>query len=118
MAIASATLALIGAIAGVVGAASAAGTGAYSIVEANEQKKEGKDAAARQRAEQERLIKEKQQKEADAATLEKATMQRDQLRQGQKTKAAAAGGRAGTILTSPLGLPGDLGSGGKTILGS
>jgi len=79
----------------------------------NEAKREMKQEAGRQaklQADAEALAADQEK------TAELSTQQR-QKRAAQKAMAAGRGGRAGTILTSPLGTTGAPSSGGKTLLG-
>lgn len=56
-------------------------------------------------------------KEAKTETQAEQVRIRDQARQRQRSGQAAKGGRAGTILTSPLGVVGEPTTGSKTLLG-
>jgi flagellar motility protein MotE (MotC chaperone) len=58
------------------------------------------------------------QDQLDATNKADNTRRRDQSRANQRAKQAAAGGRASTILTSPLGVTGEQAKGDKTLLGS
>lgn len=58
------------------------------------------------------------QEKADAIAVAENAKTRDQKRSRQRAGQLAAGGRSGTILTSPLGVTGEESKGTKTLLGS
>ena len=92
----------------------AAGSAAYGIKTqhdaAAEAKKQGKQMEARQLA----LQSEAEQR----AQGEDATQAAAQARERQRLLAASATGRQSTVLTSPLGLPGQAPTTQKTLIGS
>ena len=99
------------AVAGLVLSGLAAGYGAYTQHEAaQQQKKEGKEMQARQLA----LQSEAQSK----AESENATQAAAQARERQRLLAASATGRQSTILTSPLGVPGEPQTTSNRLIGS
>ncbi len=68
-------------------------------------------------AEQERLNQEILDMEKEKVTDSAKTEERDAARKRQRQRARGAGGRSGTILTSPLGAVGELDQPRNTILG-
>lgn len=105
-----------------ISAAISAGTAGYQINEANEQQEKADAAAAEQKRQQDKaLLDAENEKKAlaqqEAAMTQKSaseSMKRAALLRGRGT----AAGRSGTILTSPLGVPGTVATGSRTILGS
>lgn len=84
-----------------------------------EARKAAEALAAQQLAmaeEQRRMFEERQKTDQDATA--KAESGQETARQQQKKKSLAAGGRQGTILTSPLGVTAPAQKAGKTILGA
>jgi hypothetical protein len=103
-------------IAGLALATAAVGT-TYAISSGQSAKKAGKTARevadSKQKSLEDAFYKKEEQNDADASQTN--------LRSRQKTQKqlAAAEGRNSTILTSPLGVPGDAGAGSKkTVLGN
>ena len=91
--------------------AAAAGYGAYSQKEAAGQaKKQGKEMEAQQLA--------LQKQARDKAESQDATQAAAQARERQRLLAASATGRQSTILTSPLGVPGEAPTAKKSLIGS
>jgi hypothetical protein len=98
-----------------IGGAIGVGEAVYgqTIKPINEAKREMKQEADRQaqiQADAEALA-------ADQAKTAELSSQQKQKRATQKALAAGRGGRAGTILTSPLGLTGSASVGSKNLLG-
>ncbi len=71
------------------------------------------DASAKQEKAQKDLLA----KEAKTETQAEQVRARDAGRQRQRAAQASSGGRAGTVLTSPLGVVGEPTTGSKTLLG-
>jgi hypothetical protein len=94
-------------------AAATIGSLAYGAYSGEKQRGEARRAASAAKADQARLENETK---AEKARLD-AIATRDEQRNLQKSKSASFGGRGSTILTSPLGLPGNGGETGKTLLG-
>ncbi|MBA3766822.1 MAG: hypothetical protein H0W99_07510 [Acidobacteria bacterium] len=104
--------------AAIIGAAAAVGGTAHSV-ESSAQA--GRMAGQEKNVKQAKLDDlEKKRKAKEAADAAQATALAAKDRQRQQFAGSGAGGRQGTILTSPLGLPGGYsgGGGGKTLLGS
>jgi Flp pilus assembly protein TadB len=91
------------AVVGTVAAAAAIGGTAYSVVSANKQRDEAKKQMEEQDSKQRGLEAEANKQNANRQALEQGTQAQQLARQRQKRQ-AVSGGRAGTILTSPLGL--------------
>ena len=90
--------------------AAAAGYGAYQQHEASvEQKKQAKDMEAQQLA--------LQSQAEERANAQDATQSAAQARERQRLLAASATGRQSTVLTSPLGLPGQAPTTRNTLIG-
>ena len=112
-------MAAISTIVGIVSAVAAVAGGAASGVQQASARDDAKKAAEAQQAEQRRKLAEAQQREKDEKKIKEATLARDlagrKLRQNQATKA----GKAGTIVTSPLGVTGSAAQTGvsKTAIG-
>lgn len=90
---------------------------AMSVSNANSQKKAAKTAMniqeTKQKALEDAFYKKEEQNNADETQTNMKT------RQNTMKSLAAAEGRNSTILTSPLGVPGDAGTGSKkTVLGN
>jgi hypothetical protein len=87
-------------------AVAAAGT-AHSIESSNQAKREGNRQKKIANEDMARMEGEAKAREADEASTEKAMIERNQARSRQRALANNAQGRAGTILTGPLGASGD-----------
>lgn len=103
-------------ILGTLAATAAVGTAA-TISNSNSQKKAAKTAMniqeAKQKALEDAFYKKEEQSDADATQTNMRTRQKTQK------SLAASEGRNSTILTSPLGIPGDAQTGTKkTVLGN
>lgn len=121
----------VSAVVGILGALAAVGGTTYSIVNSQQQQKKGEKESELAKQEQARLLKEAQDRQAkeekaladqqsaasEQAAMEKRNIERSAVRQKQRATGAAQQGRAGTILTSPLGVSGEAPTAGKTILG-
>ncbi len=103
-----------------VAAVTTAGAGIHQAETAAEAKRSGEQRARGQAEKQQKMIDEAKAKEAKDAALEQGKMEQSQKRARQRSMARSAQGRSGTILTSPLGEVGDMGTGqaGKTLLGA
>lgn len=112
------TAAIIG---GVVAAGTSAGVAVYQSNQAKESRQKAEQVAAQQQAEQRKLLNEAKDKENQQAVLERDAETQAAARAVQKRRAGLAGGRQGTILTGPLGIPNQAGGAaapqGKTLLG-
>jgi uncharacterized protein HemX len=105
----------------------AAGLG-YSVYSGEKARSEAKDQARSAQARQDLAIKEAKAQEAkdmaaleaeEAASEKKADTAAMNLALRKKRNASSTSNRGGTILTSPLGIPGTTTqSSGKTLLGS
>lgn len=106
----------MGLISGILAGLSALTTGG-TMVQANQQARKAErqmDIANDARKEEMRILEEERfNEEGKAAATEAAA----QAKQRQKLKGRASGGRADTILTSPLGSVDESNGGGKTLLG-
>ncbi len=110
----------MGASAAIAGAVIAAAGTTYTVSENEKAKDKAEEEKKKQEAAQSKLeqdakdkVKAKQSEDAGNAARDIA------IRRAALSKDKGAGGRAGTILTSPLGLPGATAGGGtKTALGS
>lgn len=89
--------------------------GAGATLLSSQQQAEIAQRAERQRREQQTKLEAEQAKKEQQAALEQ---EKNIELSKKKTKAATQGGRADTILTSPLGVVGDSATAGKTLLGS
>lgn len=101
-----------------LGAAASAGGAAYQAVEAHSARQDAKRQAEQQAAEQNRLLEEEKKRQAEQESADAERVATQQARQRQRALAGGAQGRAGTILTSPLGVMGEAQTAGKTLLGA
>lgn len=109
----------MGITAAIVGAVAAIGGTTYSAVSYENNRKEQKKIRDDQEQKQIQAQADLQQKQKNEQSNDMAMSARASARQRQRMNAAAAQGRSGTILTSPLGIPnGDQQVTGKTLLGS
>lgn len=106
-----------------VGVAASGGAAIYSAVKGEEFRDEQRAAMQRSEERQTKLDNEyKASIEADAKK-EEAIAQRDSRRRVTREESGGAPGRAGSVLTSPLGIPSGskagakAGGGSKTLLG-
>lgn len=98
-------------------AVTTAGATIYSANESSKAQKQASNDAQDQQNQQNKLISDAKATQ-DAATQNQQSIEaRDAARAKQKAQASAAQGRQGTILTSPLGVPGQAPGAAKTILG-
>jgi len=95
-------------------AAVSAGTSIYGAVQSKKAGKKAENAANDQAIAQQKLLDEAKAKSATDTSI----ADRDAARKKQRNAALAAQGRNSTLLTGPLGVVGDIGSTGKTILGA
>lgn len=100
----------------IVGAATVGAT-IYQTQQAGAAQKQAKSAAEEQAARQRALEQEVTQRRANEESEANAINVRDTARRRQASLATGAGGRADTILTSPLGAGEDISGGKKTLLG-
>jgi len=113
-----AAAALIANIATIVGAAASVGSNVYQNVESANAKKTADNTAALERFKQDQLLRQ----QADQEKIKKDTEARDLRRQSLAEKMAASGTniKGGTVLTSPIGVPGAAATGNvgaKTAIG-
>lgn len=98
-----------------IGALISAGATTYGVVKQGEARDEQKKMAREQQDRQNALETEKRQKEVDQRNEEIRTA----INMGQVRRSRAAAGQSGTsLLTSPLGQPGQAAPQNKTLLGA
>jgi hypothetical protein len=104
--------------AGIIGAVASVGGTAYGIKKTVDAKNDAQDAAKEQKEQQAKLEAELKDKELKDQSTDAMLKTRNR----QKSLAAGAQGREGTILTSPLGVSDASGAApgaaGKTLLGA
>lgn len=105
-------------IALLVSTAATVGTSAYQMSAADEAKDAADAAAKEQTAQANRLMAEKEAKEKSDEANALLAEERAGRRATQRQKQGQYEGRRGTILTSPLGIPGEVQTGQKTVLGA
>lgn len=88
-----------------IGLGLAAGGAVYQGVEAHKAASQAEDQANQQKADQDKLLADEKKKQTEQETLAKNTQIQSENRSRQKTLAAGAYGRGGTIISGPTGVP-------------
>ena len=91
--------------------------GAAGLYGQERSRAEAERVAGRQRRQQTRLLAEAEQLERAEEQRAQAGLRREEQLQAQRRRMLAARGRRGTLLTGPLGIPGEPAAGGATLLG-